>query len=310
MTPTAFVYHRPRTVQAALQLLQIYGSEAKVLAGGQSLLPMMRLRIVEPAHVVDISRIAALRTIRIRNGQLVIGALATHQMVESSVTVRRVAPVLAETAGVIGVPQVRNLGTVGGSLVHGDPAADYPAVMLALDAEFVLTGPGGDRVVPAHEFFHGIMTTATAPGELLVEVRLPVPGPRVAGSYHKMPNPTSGFALAGAAAVVGLDAAGRCVHVRVGVNGVGPTAYRATEVEAALTNREPSEELIAEAARLATVGVVANDDLHASAEYRLHLGRVMTRRALAAALVHARVRRRAGSRGRGMTAGIYREDRT
>ncbi|MDQ7857628.1 MAG: xanthine dehydrogenase family protein subunit M [Armatimonadota bacterium] len=294
MIPAGFAYHRPRTVQAALRLLRAYGDAAKVLAGGQSLLPMMKLRLLEPAHVVDIGRIASLRKIRVRDGWLIIGALATHWMIESSPAVRRAAPVLAETAGVIGDPQVRNLGTLGGALVHGDPAADYPAVMLALDAEFALDGPDGHRTVPAREFFRGIMTTAADPGELLTEVRLPVSGTRVGGAYHKMPNPASGFALAGAAAVVGLDETGRCAHVRVGVTGVGPAAYRATGVETALVGREPTDELIADAARLATDGIVANEDPHASAEYRLHLGRVMTRRALAAAVERARGRARGG----------------
>ncbi|MDR7420200.1 MAG: xanthine dehydrogenase family protein subunit M [Armatimonadota bacterium] len=296
MIPAAFAYHRPRTVQAALRLLQTYGNDAKVLAGGQSLLPMMKLRILEPAHVVDIGRIGALRKIRVRDGRLIMGALVTHWMLESSATVRRVAPVLAETASVIGDLQVRNLGTLGGSLVHGDPAADYPAVMLALDAEFALTGPAGDRTVPAGEFFQGIMTTAVEPGELLLEISVPVPTGRVGGAYHKMPNPASGFALAGAAAIVGLDAAGCCAHVRVGVNGVGPAAYRATGVESALTGREPTDELIAEVARLATDGVVPNEDLHASAEYRLHLGWVMTKRALITAVERARGGRRRAAR--------------
>jgi carbon-monoxide dehydrogenase medium subunit len=292
MIPAAFTYHRPRTVQAALRLLQTHGDDAKVLAGGQSLLPMMKLRILEPAHLVDIGRIAALRRIRVRERRLVIGALVTHWMIESSAVVQRVAPVLADAARVIGDLQVRNLGTVGGALAHGDPASDYPAVMLALDAAFALTGPRGDRVVPATEFFQGIMTTDIAPGELLVEIRIPVPAGNVGAAYQKMVNPASGFALAGAAAAVGLDDAGRCAQVRVGVTGVGPAAYRAAGVEAVLAGREPTDELIANASRLATDGIIANEDLHASAEYRLHLGRVMTRRALAAAVERARSRGR------------------
>jgi carbon-monoxide dehydrogenase medium subunit len=291
MIPAAFTYHRPRTVQAALRLLSAH-DDAKVLAGGQSLLPMMKLRILEPAHIIDIGRIAALRKIRVREGRLRIGALVTHWMLEESPAVRRAAPVLAEAAATIGDLQVRNLGTIGGSLVHGDPAADYPAVVLALDAECVLTGPDGNRTVPAAEFFQGIMTTAIRPGEVLVDVAVPVRTGRLGASYQKMANPASGFALAGAAAVVGLDETGRCAHVRVGVTGVGPAAYRALAVEAALTGHEPSEDLIAQAAHAATDGVVANEDLHAGAEYRLHLGRVMTKRALTAAVERARGRRR------------------
>jgi carbon-monoxide dehydrogenase medium subunit len=295
MIPAAFTYHRPRTVQAALRLLRAH-DDAKVLAGGQSLLPMMKLRILEPAHVIDIGRIGALRRIRVREGRLRIGALVTHWMLEQSPAVGRAAPILAEAASTIGDLQVRNLGTVGGSIVHGDPAADYPAVMLALDAGFALTGPSGDRTVPAGEFFQGIMTTAIEPGELLIDVLVPIPAGRVGGSYQKMSNPASGFALAGAAAVVVLDEAGRCARVRVGVTGVGPAGYRAVAVEEALAGREPTDELIAQAAQVATDGVVANEDLHAGAEYRLHLGRVMTKRALMAAVDRARRSRRTASR--------------
>jgi carbon-monoxide dehydrogenase medium subunit len=292
MIPAAFSYHRPRTIEAALRLLQKHGPDAKVMAGGQSLLPMMKLRIVEPAHVIDIGRIAGLRKIRLRDGQLRIGAMVTHWMLESSPAVRRAAPALAEAAAVIGDLQVRNLGTLGGSLVHGDPAADYPAVALALDAEFSLTGPGGDRTIAASEFFQGIMTTAAQPDELLTEIRIPVPAGQVGASYQKMANPASGFALAGAAAVMGLDAQGRCAHVRVGVTGVAAAAYRPAAVEQALLGREPTDEVIAASAQRASEGVDANQDLHAGAEYRLLLARVLTRRALIAA------RDRAGQRGR------------
>ncbi|MDR7495253.1 MAG: xanthine dehydrogenase family protein subunit M [Armatimonadota bacterium] len=283
MIPAAFTYHRPRTVGAALRLLATHGPDAKVLAGGQSLLPMMKLRVVEPAHIVDIGRIAALRRIRMRRGRLHLGALVTHWMIESSAVVRRAAPVLAETAAVIGDVQVRNLGTIGGALAHADPAADYPAAVLALDAEIALAGPGGTRTVPAAQFFQGIMTTAAAPGELITEVSIPVRTGRVGSCYQKMANPASGFAICGVAAVVGLDEAGRCADVRVGITGVAATPYRAWGVEAALTGAEPSADCLAEAAAAAADGVEANEDLHASAEYRLHLARVLTRRALAVA---------------------------
>ncbi len=288
MIPAAFTYHRPRSVAAALKLLQSHGSDAKVLAGGQSLLPMMKLRVIEPAHLIDIGRIGALKKIRLRDGTLRIGALVTHWAIESSPRVRRAAPLLTEAAAVIGDLQVRNLGTVGGALAHADPAGDYPAAMLALDAELHLQGPGGTRAVAAAEFFHGIMTTAAQPNELLVEIHIPVGSGRTGTSYQKMPNPASGFAIAGVAAVVRLDGAWRCEHVRVGVTGVGAAAYRATGVEAALGGREPTAEAISAAARLAADGVTANEDLHASAEYRLHLAQVLARRALTAAVDRAR----------------------
>jgi carbon-monoxide dehydrogenase medium subunit len=294
MFPAAFSYHRPRTVQAALRLLQAHGSDARVLAGGQSLLPMMKLRVLEPTHLIDIGRIAGLRKIRVRDGRLHLGALVTHRMLESSATVRRAAPLLAEVAGVVGDLQVRNLGTIGGSVAHGDPAADYPAALLALDAEITLQGPGGTRSVPAVEFFQGIMTTAAQPDEIVVDVIVPSQPPRTGGAYQKMPNPASGFALAGAAAVVTLDAAGRCARVAVGMTGVGPAAYRAVAVEQALAGREPDDDLIAQAAQASVDGVTANEDIHAGADYRLHLGRVMAKRALLAAVerAHGRSRRR------------------
>ncbi len=294
MIPAAFTYHRPRAVETALRLLADLGAEAKILAGGQSLLALMKLRLVTPGHLIDIGRIAPLRRIRVRDGRLRLGALTTHWMVESTAAVRRAAPALAETAGTIGDIQVRNLGTVGGSLAHADPAADYPAMMLALDAEFALQGPDGTRTVPASEFFQGVMATALRPEELLVEVSVPVASPRFGAAYMKMPNPASGFALAGAAAAIGLDGDGRAARVRVGVTGVSPTAYRAHVVEQAVAGQEPTDELLAQASGAAAEGVEANADIHAGAAYRLHLARVLTRRAL----VLARDRARGGRRRR------------
>lgn len=292
MIPAAFTYHRPKTIQAVLRLLSDLGADAKVLAGGQSLLALMKLRLATPGHLIDIGRIAALRRIRVRDGRLRIGALATHWMVESDPGVRRAAPGLAETAATIGDVQVRNLGTIGGSLAHGDPAADYPAMMLALDAEFVLQGHDGVRTVPAPEFFKGVMVTALRPDELLLEVSVPVAPPRFGTAYLKMPNPASGFALAGAAAAIGVDGDGRATHLRVGVTGVGPAAYRAHGVEQAILGQKLTDDLLAAASGAAADGVEAGADMHASAAYRLHLARVLTRRALTVARDRARTRRR------------------
>jgi carbon-monoxide dehydrogenase medium subunit len=298
MFPAAFAYHRPRTVGAALKLLQAHGEEATLLAGGQSLLPMMKLRLLEPAHVVDIGRIRALRRIRAGEGRLRIGALATHWMIESSAVVRRAAPALAEAAHVIGDLQVRNLGTVGGSLAHADPASDYPAVLLALDAEIDLLGPGGGRSVAAAAFFRGVMTTAAAADEMILAVTVPVQAGAAGQAYLKIPNPASGFALAGVAALVRLDG-GRYAHVRVGITGVAGAPYRARGVEDALAGREVSDALLAEAAARAADGVDPNDDLHASGAYRLHLARVLARRALAAAAERAAAPRRGPRAARG-----------
>ncbi len=299
MIPAAFAYHRPRTVQSALRLLQLHGHDAKILAGGQSLLPMMKLRVATPAHLIDIGRVASLRGIRLRQGVLRIGAMATHQEIEFSPAVRRAAPALVETAAVIGDLQVRNLGTIGGALIHADPVADYPATVLALDAEFTLQGPAGVRTVPAAEFFLGPMTTDAGPDEIMTEVAIPASPLRFGAAYLKMPNPASGFALVGVAAAIGLDQAGRCAHVRVGITGVASAAYRASGAEAALAGQEPTDETLARAAAVAADGVDANSDIHASAEYRTHLAGVLARRALVLARDRAMAsgrRRRSASR--------------
>lgn len=292
MIPAAFTYHRPRTIQAALRLLERHGLEAKVLAGGQSLLPMMKLRVLTPSHLIDIGRIGALRRIRARDGQLHIGALVTHWMLESSALARRLAPALVDAASAIGDMQVRNLGTVGGAVAHADPATDYPAALLALGAEVSLEGPAGARGVPVDGFFQGIMTTAAQPDELVVAVMVPAAPPRSGSAYLKIANPASGFAIAGVAAGLRLDDAGRLAGVRVGVTGVASSAYRATAVERALDGRDPTDDAIAAAAGGAADGVEANDDFHASAEYRLHLARVLARRALVAARDRAATPRR------------------
>jgi carbon-monoxide dehydrogenase medium subunit len=299
MIPAAFAYHRPRTLPAALALLQRHGADARLLAGGQSLLPMMKLRLLEPAHLIDIGRIRRLRRIRAAGDGLRLGALATHWMIEASPAVRRGAPVLAEAARAIGDLQVRNVGTLGGSLAHADPAADYPAALLALDARIGLLGPAGARVVPAAEFFHGVMATALEPGEILVEVEVPSTAGVTGGAYLKVPNPASGFALAGAAAVVRLDGRGQCEHVRVGVTGVAAVPYRARDVEEALAGRQPDAARLAEVAARAADGVTPNEDLHASGAYRLHLARVLVRRALAAAVARALAPRRGARRPAG-----------
>ena len=296
MIPAAFTYHRPKTLASALRLLETLGPDARVLAGGQSLLPMMKLRLASPPHLVDISRITTLQRIRKSPGRLRIGALATHWMVETSPAVRRLAPALAETASIIGDIQVRNLGTIGGSLAHADPAADYPATLLALDAEFELQDSRGSRVVVAHEFFQGLMTTALRPGEMLIEISVPTLPPRSGAAYLKMPNPASGFALAGVAAALAVDADGRCTMARVGITGVSASAYRARAVEEAVVGREPTDDTLASAAAVAADGVEANADFFAGAEYRRHLARVLTRRALALARDRIRPQRQAARR--------------
>ena len=272
MYPADFDYVRPASIDEAVALLQKHGDDAKVLAGGHSLIPAMKLRLARPKLVIDIARIPALTYIRQSGSVIAIGPMTTHVEIETSNVLREKSPLLAETAGHIGDVQVRNKGTIGGSLVHADPAADYPAAILALDGEIDLVGPRGKRTVKAAQFFVDLLQSAAAADEILTEVRVPATTNAVA--YIKTEQKASGFALAGVA-VVALAGS-----VRVGVTGVAPKAYRATAVEQALGTARTSD-AIAAAASHATDGVELLSDIHATAEYRAHLAQVNTRRALA-----------------------------
>jgi aerobic carbon-monoxide dehydrogenase medium subunit len=275
-----FDYARPATVDEAIALLARHGDDAKVLAGGHSLIPAMKLRLARPRLVVDIGRISGLSYIRESAQGIAIGAMTTHAEVASSSLLRQKCPLLPETAAHIGDVQVRNKGTIGGSLVHADPAADYPAPILALEAEIEIAGPRGRRTVRAVDFFVDLLQTAVGPDEILTEIRVPVTVESVA--YVKTEQKASGFALAGVAAIVAADS------VRVGVTGVAAKAYRAKAVEQALAGRRnPTAEAIAQAASHAADGVDALNDIHASAEFRVHLAQVNTRRALALAVARA-----------------------
>ena len=274
MFAAPFDYARPKTLDEALALLSKHGDEAKLLAGGHSLIPAMKLRLAQPKVLVDIARLDALRRIEERDGRLVIGALVTHAEIAADRTVASRCPLLAEAAAAIGDVQVRNKGTIGGSLVHADPAADWPAAILALDAELDIAGPKGRRTVKAGDFFVDLLETAVKPNEILCEIRVPATGALVA--YVKTEQKASGFALCGVAAVV--DAAGK--RVRVGITGVAPVPYRAAAVERALDGQPLNAKTIAEAARHAAGGVTPLGDIHASPEYRAHLAAVNTARAL------------------------------
>ena len=273
MYPAPFEYLRPSTLDEAIALLKTHGEDAKVLAGGHSLIPAMKLRLAQPRYIVDIGRIHGMNHIREAAGRIHIGAMATHYAIESSALLGEKCPLLPETAGHIGDVQVRNKGTIGGSLAHADPAGDWPAAALALDAEIELAGPRGRRTVKADGFFVDLLQTATAPDEVLVEIRVPVTSAKVA--YEKTEQKASGFAIVGVAVVVEQGG------VRVGVTGVAATAYRAKAVERALAGQAaPSSEAIARAAALAAERVEALGDMHASPEFRLHLAQVNTARAL------------------------------
>ena len=278
MYPANFDYIRPGSVDEAVRLLQQHGDEAKVLAGGHSLIPAMKLRLATPNVVLDIARIAELSYIRPAGDRIAIGATTTHVDIETSTVLREASPLLAETASHIGDVQVRNKGTIGGSLIHADPAADYPAAILALEAEIDLVGPRGTRTVKAADFFVDLLQSAAAPDELLTEIRVPATGPSVA--YEKTEQKASGFAIAGVAVVAWPGG------VRVGVTGVAPKAYRATAVESTLgTGR--SADAIALAALRAAEGIHPLADIHATAEYRAHLAQINTRRALERAFARA-----------------------
>jgi carbon-monoxide dehydrogenase medium subunit len=283
MIPAQFEYHAPTSVKEALQLLQAH-PDAKLLAGGHSLLPMMKLRLARPADLIDLGRLSELRYIKEDRGAVVIGALTTHWLIESSALLKAKAPVLVEAAAQIGDVQVRNWGTLGGSLAHADPAADYPAAVLALEASIVAEGPKGRRTIAAAGFFTGVLATALTSQEILLEVRVPALAARTGSAYLKFPHPASGFAVVGVAAIVTLDAKGKCERARIGVTGVASTAYRANAVEAQLAGKALDAQAVAAAAEHAAEGVEANDDIFASAEYRAHLTRVYTKRAILKAL--------------------------
>jgi len=287
MIPAAFEYFAPQSVKEAIGLLERHGDDAKVLAGGHSLLPIMKLRLAQPKIVVDIGRIGGLDGIKADGQMIAIGALATHDAVEHSAVLKEKCPLMPETAAVIGDMQVRNRGTLGGSLAHADPAADYPASVLALGAEIVVSGPQGNRTIPAGTFFVDLLTTALKPVELITEVRVPVLARGTGAAYMKHPHPASGYAVVGVAAVVTLSG-GKCERAAVGITGVAGKAYRAEAVERALIGRALDEATIAGAAAHAASGVEAQGDLYASPQFRAHLATVYTKRAVLQAASRAK----------------------
>jgi carbon-monoxide dehydrogenase medium subunit len=288
MIAAEFEYLVPSSIEEATSLLGQHGDEAKLLAGGHSLIPIMKLRLAQPRYLIDIGRLPGLAYIKEDDGAVAIGALTTHHMLETSELLRSKLPLLPETAAVIADVQVRNRGTIGGSLVHADPASDLPATALALGAELIAAGPRGRRSIKADDFFVGMLTTALGADEIVTEVRFPLPPARSGSAYLKVPNPASHYAIVGVAALLTLDADGRCAQVRIGLTGVSRKPVRATAAEAALAGKAPDDDAIAEAAEKASEGLQALNDIHASAEFRLHLTRVNTRRALHLALSRAR----------------------
>ena len=287
MIPAAFDYARPASLDEALTLLARGAGSAKILAGGQSLLPLMRLRLASPAKLIDIGRIAELRTIRdLGAGATGIGALATYRDVLDSALATRNHPILAMAIPMIGDVQVRNRGTLAGAIAHADPASDLPAILLALDASLVIRSGAGERTVGIDGFCQGAFATDLAEDEILVEIRLPATPAGAGMAYRAIEQPASGYSMVGVAAVVGRGG-GSINHARIGITGVADVAFRAVAVEAALLGSDGGDAAIASAAGHATDGQVVSSDFNANAEYRAAMAVVHTRRAIEAALAAA-----------------------
>lgn len=281
MITQPFEYTRAASLNEALGLI---AEGAKPLAGGMSLIPMMKLRLAAPDHLVDLDRISELRYIREENEVIRIGATATHHDIETSTALRRACSLLSKTAAKIGDVQIRHSGTIGGSVAHNDPAADYPASLMALEASVVVQSARGTRTISIDEFIVDAFTTALEEGEIVTEVVVPADGPSTGSAYFKFAQAASGFAMAGVGVRVRRGPDGKLSKVRVGITGVGPCAYRAKAVEAALEGTAGLPDEIRAAAAHAAEGVDASSDMHAGAEYRAHLACVGTARAIQAAL--------------------------
>jgi len=287
MIPASFDYLAPKTIDEAVGLLAQHADEAKILAGGHSLIPAMKLRLAQPQLLIDIGRINDLAYIREEGDEIRIGALTTHYQLEASDRLKQICPLLPACAASIGDVQVRNKGTIGGSLAHSDPAGDWPAAIIALRAEIVVVGQTGERVIKADDFFVDLLTTALNPTEILREIRIKTPAGSFGQAYQKVHHPASGFAIVGVAVHLQMAANGACDAAGVGITGVASKAYRAGGVEAALIGKQLDEQIIAAAASNAVDGIDANADLSASAEYRRHLAQVHTRRAIGSAVTRA-----------------------
>jgi carbon-monoxide dehydrogenase medium subunit len=287
MIPPQFAYFAPTTLHEALTLLRHYGSEAKLLSGGQSLIPLMKLRLATPAYLIDINRIPGLDRLHERNGFLCIGALTREADLEHSELVRAQYPIVYDTARVIGDPLVRNLATIGGNLAHADPANDHPATLLALEAEIVATGLDGERTIPVAEFFTDFFTTALRPDEILTEIRIPAPTAGSGGAYIKLERKVGDFAVVGVAAQVSIDATGICARAGIGLTNVGPTPLKVHSAEAFLQGKRLDQDSITQAAQLAAEAARPEADLRGSIAYKRDMVRVLTTRALTSALKRA-----------------------
>ncbi|HET7364567.1 MAG TPA: xanthine dehydrogenase family protein subunit M [Burkholderiales bacterium] len=287
MIPAPFDYHRAATLDEAIGLLARYGDDAKLLAGGMSLLPTLKLRLGSFGHLVDISRIAALEYIKEEKGAVRIGAGTRQVTLERSEVIRSRYGALADAVPLIADPLVRNRGTIGGNVANGDPANDGPAIMIALGAELVARGPKGERTIPANQFYKALYTTALAPGEILVELRLPVPPPKSGSAYRKLKRKTGDYAVAGVAVRVELGAKGTVDRAGIALTNVGATPLEAVDAQRSLAGKALDEKTIGEAARLAAKAAEPSSDRRGSVEYKREMTRVMCGRALKAALERA-----------------------
>ena len=287
MFPASFGYFAAHSVAQAVDLLQKHGEDARLLAGGHSLLPAMKLRLAAPRYLIDLGPIAELRGIRVDGNDLVVGALTVHADVASSDLVRKHLPGLAEAAFVIGDLQVRNRGTIGGSVAHADPAADFPIILTALDASFSLVSATGRRTVPVEKFFVDFYATALAADEILTEIRVPLPPPGVGTAYAKLGHPASGYVIVSAGVLIHLASSGECRSARVAIGGLSGIPLRPAGTETALQGQRLTAEVVRAAAAKAAEGSDPSDDTYASAEYKREMATVYAHRAIQTAIERA-----------------------
>ena len=287
MIAEPFHYDAPSTLDEAFALLEAHGDEAKILAGGHSLIPMMKLRFSSPTHLIDINRIPGLAYIKEEDGYLKIGAMTREVDLEDSGLIARKYHIFKDATHLIADPQVRNFGTIGGNLAHGDAANDHPAVMLALGAEVEISSKEGKRTVPIDEFFFGFYTTAVQPAEILTEIRIPAASGNYGSAYYKVERKAGDYAAAGVAAMVQLDGNGNCVKAGIGLTNVNPLPMRASRSEEALVGNPPTDDLIELAARYASEDCNPSEDLRGDEEYKRHLVKVITKRMLKLAIERA-----------------------
>jgi carbon-monoxide dehydrogenase medium subunit len=285
--PAVFDYHRVNTVEEAIGLLQQYGDEAKVLSGGHSLIPAMKLRLSQPSHLIDIGGVDGLSYIREDDDVVAIGAMTTYSALERSELLRQHFPILPEAAALIADQQVRNRGTIGGSAAHADPAGDLPGVIMALKGTIVVQGPGGKRTISADDFFVGTFETALAPDEIVTEIRFPLPVAKTGSAYEKLANKASHYAIAGCAAVINLHGDGSCASASLVITGAAMQTSRVAAVEGLLVGKQLDATTIADATAHAADGLEVVSDIHGSTEYRRQMCAVVTRRAIQRALERA-----------------------